>query len=209
MASGSMSLAGGTISQVGGFCVYAEAVVGSDGASGGPPELYVGHDGADAASTRMVWDSDPSDGLSSGDVPVELVAEVGGGAAGVKWDVDGAAVSPLVYTGTTYRAVGVVRIRAGVKTAARAAWKNVSVKWYRGTRLAETFVAAVGPVVDTRSGGSSVVAEQILEVTPAFTTHTRVVVGGEVSLDCPEGTVPEADDLFLQIYVNAASCTQL
>lgn len=191
------------------YCVYGEAMFGSNGELGGPAEVYVGHDGTDATATRRVWTSDLSGGLASGWMTVEWVGAAGGGTAGVQWAVDGADVEPLSYTGTTYGAIGTVRFRAGVRTGARVAWRNVAVKWYRSGRLTETFAAAAGPSVDTRSAGSPPAAEQTLAVVPAISTHTRVVVSGEIAFDFPAGAVPEANDLFAQVLVSAANCAQL
>lgn len=198
-----------TVSDPTGFCAFAEAKYGTNGdVSGATPEVAVGHDASDALTARRVWDANPSDGVDSGWVAATLVAEVGGGSAGVKWTVNGAG-GTLTYTGVTYGNIGTVRVRACAQVRGQVRWRNAKIEWYRGTRRIEwTADRAAGPEVDTRTG-TATEAEQIWQAVPTGTTHTRLVVSGEFSLACPEGVVPGPEDLFVQVLVDATSCTQV
>lgn len=207
MATGSTT-SSSSISDIDGYCAFAEVLYGSNGAAQGEPEVNVGAINQAPSAGRKTWDANTSDGIDSSTVSVQLVAEAGGGTNALKMSVAGASPSPLQYSGATYGAIQRVRIRAAVQTTAKVQWGSVVVAFYRMGRTAETYThSGGGPGVDTRNATLPVTAEQILEVVPAFSNNTKVVVIANVQFVANQGVVPGAEDLFGQIFVDTVTCS--
>jgi hypothetical protein len=79
----------------------------------------------------------------------------------------------------------------------------VSVRFYEGTALKETYTISVGPAVNTIDTPSTPFAEQSLTVTPNDQNCNKVVVLGNVHLDAPTNYLPGSDQLFCNIFVNS------
>lgn len=197
------------ISIITGYCITSEVKYGSNGSSGGIPEYGVGHDSADMVTGRRTWDSDLSNGVDSSWVVVELVAEAGGGNSGINWTVTGGTVSPVTYAGTSYGAIGRVRVRAAVQAPVQFQWRSLAMRFYKNGSQVDSFSRRAGPEVDRRGYPTPVQAEQVLEVVPAVQDADRLVVTGQVRLAAPVGLYPGPVDLFGQIFVDAANCTIL
>ena len=140
MASGSVSNSS-QVSTITGSCVVAQAKFGSNYDSSGTPEVYVGS-GAGDDTTRREWDSNPSNGIDSGQVSVFFSAEVGGGSNGIAWSVSSSDAVPIIYTGRTYGAIQSVKIRAAVGLNGSSEWTELQVKFFRSGRLLESFPAS-------------------------------------------------------------------
>lgn len=187
-------------------CIYAEMRYGSNGSDGGAPELLIGNNGSDATAGRITWD-ESTGAFNSGRVAFGFTIPPGGGSANQdSLAVNGAVTDPLYYSLKTYGAMRAVLVIAGVQTNASAAFTNLVVQYYKGGTLIEAFDLAAGPSVDTTSA-SSPVAEQVLTVTPNNSDNDEVFVGGSFQMTAPNGTFPDVDDIFGQIFVQTATCS--
>ena len=208
MASTSFSSAS-TISEITGFCAYADVRVGSNGAPDGSPEYDVGSLLGSAVSGRIVWTSDLSDGFSSGFVQVRLDAAPGGGSNGVRWEVVNGSPQTIVYNGVQYGSIQEVQIRAAVLLAAKMIWRAVSVSFFKGGVQTDGVSLRGGPQVDTTGGIIPITAEQILTVIPDATDNDEVVIVAEMELACPLTTLVQPNDIFGQIFVFADNCVNV
>ena len=43
-------------------------------------------------------------------------------------------------------------------------------------------------------------------MTPGASNLTKVTVSGKIQITCPQGTVPNAEDLLAQVFLFANSC---
>jgi hypothetical protein len=207
MATATITPVMSSISNIIGYCAYAEVKYGSNGAAGGVPEYGVGHDPSDTVTGRRVWDGNLADGLESGWINVELALEPGGGANDVKWTVFGGTPNPVFYSGVTYGTIVQVRVRAAVQAPVQMQWRSVTVKFYKNGTMVDSFTRRAGPEVDRRSYPTPVAAEQVLTVVPAAADNDKVVVTGQVRLHAPAGISLQATDLFGQVFVDTNACT--
>jgi hypothetical protein len=187
-------------------CVYAEMRYGSNGSIGSPPELTLGHNGGSTTTGRITWDVSDNT-FDSGQVDFILTIPPGGGSLHADTlSVANAITNPISYSQTTYGAISAVQIEAGVQINAAAAFSDLIVQFYKNGSLIETFTQSAGPSVDT-STASDPVAAQVLIVTPTNSDNDKVVITGKVQLQAPDGTFPDVDDIFAQIFVQTSSCS--
>jgi len=191
------------ISGLAGYCIFSEAVVGSNGA-GVDPELTLGGSSGLKVVGRSTWDTNLADGFDTGWISVEFNLKPGGGAAGVTWKVG---TTTLTYTQSTYGKIAALHIYAAVQQPASASWRNLSVKFYKGGSQTDSFSLRNGPAVDTTSPGSPAAREQILTVTPAASDNDQVIISASIKLTDPSTVLPSVDDLLAQIYVDTDACT--
>jgi len=192
-----------SISTIIGYCIGAEAVVGSNDATG-VPEFWVGDAAGDMVAGQKQWDSNLSDGFDTGLVSVELNLRPGGGTSGVTWTLNG---SPLVYTGSSYGTITRVRIRAGVSTTAISSWRSILIKFMKAGVQTDSFTLKSGPIADTSSDTPPTAKEQILTVTPGPSDIDQVIITGQFRLSDAATTLPNPYELMAQIYIDTSSCS--
>jgi hypothetical protein len=186
-------------------CVYAEMRYGTNG-GGADPELSIGNSGTDATTGRMVWDNDnDEEPFDSGAVGFALAFPPGGGTSHPDTlTVNGAVTIPITYTLKTYGKISALIIVAGVQINAAVSFTGLNVAFYKSGALFET-VNPTGPAVDTTSA-TNPVAAQVLTITPSTTLEGQVEITGTFEMSAPEGTYPDVNDLFGQIFIQTTSC---
>jgi len=205
MATSSLN-SSSSISDITGYCVCAEAWAGSNGQSGDTPELIVENSIGTSVNGSRVWDTDLSNGLDSAWVGVIFSAAAGGGDSADQWSVAQGTPSPLVFSKVTYGSIQQVRIRAAVQAPAKAMWQFITVAFYKGGVQTESLTPRRCPQVDTTLVSPPIAAEQILTVTPSNNDNDSVTIAGQVRLVNLATTPPNSDDMFCDVFVDAANC---
>lgn len=205
MATSSLATSS-SISDITGYCVSAEARAGSNGQSGDTPELIVENSIGTSVNGSRVWDTDLSNGFDSMWVGVLFSAAAGGGDGAEQWSVAQGNPSPLIFSSVTYGSIQQVRIRAAVQAPAKALWQFITVAFYKNGVQTEALTPRHSPQVDATSMSPPVAAEQILTVRPSKTDNDSVTIAGQISLVNPATTPPNADDMFCDVFVDAANC---
>jgi len=189
-------------------CIFAEMRYGSNGSTSGAAELLLGNNGSDASIGRITWDGADSGSFDSGEVAFGLVIPAGGGSPNQdSLAVFGAVTNPVNYGLATYGTIIAVVIEAGVQINAAVAVTGLSVQFYKAGTQTDTYNLASGPAVDTTTAPNPVAA-QVLTITPGHSDNDSVQILGSIQLTAPDGTFPGADDLFVQIFIQTASCSQ-
>ena len=187
-----------------GFKCFGAVRVGSNGASGGQPEVLCGGgdpSGADVATGRITWDSDLSDGFDSKWVSVQLTAGAGG-TGGVKFSVTGADPNPVVYANARYGDITKVQVSSAVaKNGMKISWQQIAARFYRNGNLVDTQILPdpCQPVADTTSGGAAS-ASQVVGIEPDALADS-VVVTALVRLQATGTRLPGPQDILGQILV--------
>ena len=189
------------LSDITGYTAFAEAKVGGNGDGNGPPETNAGHDGGSYNSGRVTWDSSPEDGIDTDWRAVQLSDSSGSSENDLAWEVYGCDPGTVTFAGSGSGSVSKVDIRALVQAPGSAAWRSITVDFYKNGLVTDSYTAYTPPAVDESSVTGTVSAEQILEVTSDRTDNDAVIVTGDVRLTCPEGVYPGPDDLAAQVFV--------
>jgi hypothetical protein len=181
--------------------VDAIAMAGSNGAIGGNPEVVIQNDTSGSAA-RKTWDPSDSDGgMNSGLVAVQLDANLRTGIS--TWSVAGASTDPVTLSGPSAKTLDIIELYAGGQNfAGQVSWSSVEVKFYANGVLQESGSISEDPSVDA-AASSTGVDEQVTEITPNSFADDEAIVTGYIKLACPDGTYPNADDLFIQALVLA------
>jgi hypothetical protein len=208
MASSSITT-NNSISTISDFCFYAEALVGGDGGSGGPPEYDVGVAADNNSTGSITWDGNYVNGFDSGWIPVELVVSAGGGTGGLRWLVTSGSPDLITYDGVTYGTIQQIRIRAAVQAPAKFLWRGIAVQFSKAGTVTDSFSLRTGPQVDKTGATPPVAQEQILTITPAASDNDAVTISGQIRLVNAATTQPSPTAMFGQIYVDCGSCTIL
>jgi hypothetical protein len=192
--------ASGSISTITGYSLFGKAQVGDNSTgSWGDPELIVGNQ-ADSAAIHTCWDSTPAN-FDTGARPVQLTANPGGGANGVKLQlVDSPSVSQT-FSQAQYGALGDVYFRAGVTVPGLVQWSSIGIQWYKNGQVVDSYLNRFGPKVDDRGAQGPLEGEEVLAVSTSVHDADKVVAWGRVEIAYQSGVYPAPDDLFGEIFV--------
>jgi hypothetical protein len=193
----SMSSVESSVSEMSG-ALYASIGVGSNGDLYGTPTDSIGDDQGEENWDYTVWDSDPSDGFTTSNIPVIFTASTNGNES-LEGIGDG-----ISYGGDAFSKINSVELQAGVTQCGEAKWTDVNVAFYNGTTLGESDSIEVGPDANTTNTPSSPQAQQILTVTPTSSNYTSVVVSGTLKLTAPGSGVPNPNGMFCNIFINGS-----
>lgn len=204
MASYQMGNVSDSISDIEGYSLYAEAVPGSNGDTGGDPTYNLGADPSDRSSGFNIWDQSVYDGDFNDGFDTNLSAfnfDGGLGTGSNTLSVKSAAT--ISYGSAGSQSVSSLMIRAGAVASGAVAWTSLTIRFYQGGTETDSLTLSQGPAVDTTDPSSSGIAEQILTVTPnaSSTAYDRVTISASIRMQTPSGTLPGSDDLFCQVYV--------
>lgn len=198
-AATSDSVSSSGISQFSGYSAFGEAKYGANGGDSAWPECAAGVPTGFETGSR-VWDANPYDGVDSGWVGVQLTVESSGG---ISWAVNGCSAGNLQRSTGSFGDIERVHVRAGAQAEGTAAWRSLSIEFYDGGSVADSYSQSGGPEVDTTSTPWWPVAEDILTVTPDVWGVDKVVVSGQVRFTSPQGVYPGPDDLFGQVFIES------
>jgi hypothetical protein len=179
--------------------LYATLEYGSNGDPYGDPTYTEGDDQGEENWGFNVWDSDISDGINTGAVPVQFT----GLSNGNESLSVGTGATPLTYSGDSFGTIASVQVQAAVQIPASVQWSSLSFNFYTGSTLEESDVFSAGPSVNTINTPNSPTAEQILTVIPTSQSCNKVVVTGTLQMTAPAGTYPGPTDMFSNIAINS------
>jgi hypothetical protein len=192
------------VSSVSGFAIYADARLGGNGDAWGTPEQVVGQDEYNAEYDRVTWDGDLEDGFDSGYVSDALIvsSDIANDTVFADHQINS---DSTTFTSTSIGYIGKVQFRAFTQAAAVVEWRNISVRFYQGNDLVDSYALQNGPSVDTTTSENTS-AEEILEITPQGTGIDRVEIWGmfRMTFDSPN-LYPGPTDLGAQIFVFSAT----
>ena len=188
------------ISDIGDYAIYADARFGDNGDYWGVPTYEVGSPSASTPGYCR-WDSDPSNGIETGWLDVEL--HVGANHV-VTWEVQGGGDGILQFSNVQYGDISKVRVRAAVQQSGLLfEWRSLVLQFYDNGVLKESssMTSAQQPKADTTQSGS--VKEMITTITPAWAHNDELILTGQIHLHANQGVYPGANDLFGQVLINA------
>ncbi|HEY2585257.1 MAG TPA: hypothetical protein VGI81_05790 [Tepidisphaeraceae bacterium] len=185
---------------VNGYTAFGEAIVGGEGSTSGPPDIYTGSDESDYNYDYVPWGGNVDDGgLNTGSVTFKLDANL---ATGV--DVLTVAGHTVTYNGGASGTVGSVEIRVGADVAAQVSLQNISVRFLQGGAEQE-YDSAPGLFVDTTNPSGPSAQEAAMIVTPNSQANDEVVVRGSLQMNAADGTYACMYDLFCQAFIKPAA----
>jgi hypothetical protein len=191
------------ISDIEGWCIYADALFGDNGDTEGVPEYDVGTN-SDNAYGFITW-GNPNNNIDSGNLAINFNAPASGQT--ITWAIQNA--STLSYSGVGHGTIQSVQIVAGVQASGcKFSWGSLVVAFYKSGILIESvsLSGADNPVAD--GIGSGAPTEQITTITPANNNNDQVVITGTLRLQVNAGVYPGEDDVFGDIFVFTSSCSQ-
>ena len=200
---------------IGGYTVGAEAIVGGNGSLYGPTGYDVGGP-TDPVGARVQWDSNLSDGFSTGLVPVELHLRPGGGGGSTTWFVMGSKPGDIACDTDTFSTIDQILVRVGAAGQdTTAQWSQLSVKFFSNGVPVEQENAGTIQASSTSPTGY---AETDATITPDCAEPTdpinpdaspvnvdEVIISGYVQLkDTDPNFLPAPDQIFVQAFVFAS-----
>jgi hypothetical protein len=187
------------ISDVSGYSIYGEAIVGGEGSTWGDPDIDTGTDTSNNSYGYLPWGGNiAAGGLDTGGMGFELDANLATGQ-----DILTVDDQAITYQGAPSGTVGSVEVRVAADVPATVSLDNISVKFFQGGTLQET-ESIPGLKVDTTDPSSSGTAENVLIVTPSSQLNDHVVIAGWMQMKAPDGTYPGSTDIFCQAFVKPA-----
>lgn len=194
-----MNMVASEFTDISGYTGVAEVRYGANGDTGSPSAEYdVMNSGSGSADGRFVWDDDISDGMSTGQIAVEMVANANSDTIALV--VDGA--SAVTQATSNFSTINQIAVRAGSSIAGGFDWSGLSVKFYSGNTLVDTYDTLHGPTVDQSGSWDPGQQQSTLYITPQATAD-RVVIAGFVSLKSDAGWYPDENSMFGQVFVFA------
>jgi hypothetical protein len=199
-------------SNISGYTVGAEAIVGGNGSLYGPTGYDIGGP-TDPTGARVQWDSNLSNGFSTGLVPVELHLRAGGGYGSASWFVMGSKPGDIVCDTDTFSTIDQVLIRVGAAGQdTTAELSQLSVGFYSNGVLVDQENAGSIQASSTSPAGY---AETDATITPdvggsndpngSGISVDEVIITGYVQLsDTDPNFLPAPDQIFVQAFVFAS-----
>lgn len=185
-----------------GYTAFGEAIVGGEGSTSGPPDIYTGSNDSDYGYDYVPWGGNVDDGgLNTGSMTFQLDANL---ATGV--DVLTVANHTITYYGGASGTVGSVEIRIGADVAAQVSLQDITVKFLQGGVLQETD-SAPEMFVDTTDPAGPSAEEAVMTVTPNSQANEEVVIRGSLQMNAADGTYPGMYDIFCKAFVKPATAT--
>jgi hypothetical protein len=198
----SVSLSSGSeITEITGYSLYAEALMGDNGDPWGVAGVASGTAGEEMGYSFQEWDANLANGLDSGLIDFNFTVDLDAGS--ISWTVGGA--DTITYSGTFGTGISQVDIRAGVLSSGMAfTFSNLSLSFYNDNSLVDT--ETPGSIAASTIGAqTSDPAESLAVVTPDASSCDKVIVTGKIRLQAAQGINVGATDIFGQIYIHDAA----
>jgi hypothetical protein len=196
---------------IGGYTVGAEVIVGGNGSPYGPTGYDVGAP-TDPIGASAQWDTNLSDGFSTGLVPVELHLRAGGGDGSATWFV----LKDIACDTDTFSTIDRVVIRVGAAGQdTTALWSRLSVKFCsNGVPVDQENAASIQASSTSPTGytetDATITPDSGVPTDPSdpnasAVTADEVIISGYVQLkDTDPNVLPTPDQIFVQAFVFAS-----